>query len=182
MKEFIEHVDDEIDQYDDTDRKSIFRRKLMKVLTYFFVAGSFLWLLSDYFKIAFNWTDSIPGNVFLIVKNVKPEKGELAAFNIPENDFYKNIWFTKYVAGVEGDKFSTVEKEGLLHIYLNDEDMGIIKSKSRNGIDLEPVTFGLIPKGYYFMWTPHVDSFDSRYAQIGLINEKNIIGSAIALF
>jgi conjugal transfer pilin signal peptidase TrbI len=182
MGVYITLIDDVNPVVIDHNKKKVFRGRLVRAFEYLCVVVAFLWVISDHYKIAFNWTDSVPGSVFLIIKDTKPKKGELAAFNIPENDFYRNIWFTKYVAGVEGDVFSTAEKDGFLHIYLNDKDMGKIKRKSRNGIDLEPVTRGVIPEGYYFMWTPHIHSFDSRYAQIGLINEKYIIGSAVNLF
>lgn len=182
MADYINLIDDGEPFSIEENRKKIFRERLVRGVEYLCVVVALLWVVSDHFRLAFNWTDSVPGSVFLIVKDTKPKKGELAAFNIPENDFYRNIWFTKYVAGVEGDVFSTAEKDGFLHIYLNNKDMGIVKRKSRNGVELEPVTDGVVPKGHFFMWTPHVHSFDSRYAQIGLINEKNIIGSAINLF
>jgi signal peptidase I len=39
-----------------------------------------------------------------------------------------------------------------------------------------------IPSGKFFSYTPHKDSFDSRYQEIGLIDEKDIIGTAIVAF
>jgi conjugal transfer pilin signal peptidase TrbI len=40
----------------------------------------------------------------------------------------------------------------------------------------------MIPQGKYFVWTPHIDSYDSRYDEIGLVDERTIIGVAYPLF
>ncbi len=39
-----------------------------------------------------------------------------------------------------------------------------------------------IPAHKFFAYTPHKDSFDSRYQEIGLIDEKDIIGTAVLTF
>ena len=159
-------------------RKILFRRKLLRylyVILFFIFLG---WGVSPWIKIGFNGTNSIDGYVFLIVKSRMPDKGELAAFWPPENEFYKNIWFVKYVKGVNGD---FVQWNGN-HFYINGKHEGVAKTHSKKGIALEKSYSGTLGVQQYFLWTPHKDSFDSRYSQIGWIHESNIIGTAYLIF
>lgn len=159
-------------------RRHLFRKKLFRwlcCLGFLFLLG---WGASPFVKIGFNCTESIDGFVFLIVKDVLPEKGELVAFWPPENDFTQNIWFVKYVKGVPGDH---VIRNGQA-FYINNEYIGNAKTESKKGVALQPSNSGVIPQGYYFVWTQHKDSFDSRYNQIGWISEDRVIGRAYRIF
>ena len=133
---------------------------------------------SPFMKIGFNGTDSVDGYVFLIIKGVLPRKGELVAFWPPKNDFYQDIWFVKYMKGVPGDE---VIRQGQ-SFYLNGEYIGDAKKESTGGVALRPSDSGVIPNNYYFVWTGHANSFDSRYQQIGWIPQNSIIGSAYRIF
>jgi conjugal transfer pilin signal peptidase TrbI len=135
------------------------------------------WGVSPFVKLGFNATDSVDGTVFLIVKDSVPPKGGLVAFWPPENDFYHNIWFVKYLKGVPGDRVDWQERL----FFINGESIGIAKPASRNGVALRPSEGGVIPKGFYFVWTPHADSFDSRYEPIGWIPRHRLIGRAFRL-
>lgn len=136
-------------------------------------------LLSPWFKLAVPLTNSIGGHLYLIVKNKIPQKGDLAAFWPPENKLYKNIYFIKYVKGVGGD---VVTKIGT-RFFINGEYIGEAKDKS--SIDKLPLALnigGLIAKDHYFMWTPHKESYDSRYKDIGYITTPHIMGVAYRIF
>lgn len=159
-------------------RRQRFRKRLFRSLCALGVAVLLVWASSPFIKIGFNATDSVGGYVFLIVKNVEPKKGELAAFWPPENEFYKNIWFVKYIKGGPGDSVSWEGRS----VYVNGEYLGDAKPESKNGIKLHPSGSGTIPEGYYFAWTPHKDSFDSRYKQIGPIPKASVFGRAYRIF
>lgn len=47
---------------------------------------------------------------------------------------------------------------------------------------LEPGPQGLLAEGQYYVWTPHKDSFDSRYAKMGWIDAPQLLGVAYALW
>src|SRR5690606_7697864 len=155
-------------------RRQRFRKNLFRWLC----GVGFVFLLglgaSPFVKVGFNGTDSVDGYVFLIVKDAMPKKGELVAFWPPENDFYQNIWFVKYMKGGAGDE---VVRKGQA-FYINGEYIGDAKIESKSGVALQPSKSGVIPQGYYFVWTPHADSFDSRYEQIGWIPKSSVIGRA----
>ena len=158
--------------------KRIARKRIVRVLC---VVGFVLLMmkgLSPFISIGFNTTDSVKGYVFLIVKDVIPPKNGLVAFNPPENEFYQHRYFVKYLKGVPGDR---ITRQGQ-SFYLNNEYIGDAKTHSKSGIPLVASKPGLIPSTSYFVWTPHKDSFDSRYAQIGWIPQQNIIGRAYRMF
>ncbi|MBF0315145.1 MAG: S26 family signal peptidase [Oligoflexia bacterium] len=133
--------------------------------------------LSLWYDIRYQFTDSVPGVLYLIVKNKMPKKGDLAAFWPPPNKYYHHTCFIKYVKGIAGDY---VKRDGE-RFYLNGEYIGEAKKYSRNGDHLVPSNGGLIAKGHYFMWTSHKDSYDGRYKEIGQIPSDRIIGTAYRL-
>mgnify|MGYP001569929067 CR=1 FL=1 len=159
-------------------RIRLFRKKLIRGLS---VLGIFILLgyaVSPWVKIGFNGTSSVNGYVFLIVKNVAPERGELMAFWPKKNNFYNNIWFVKYVKGMPGDVIDVKDRG----VYINGSHVGDAKTKSKTDGDLHVVSPGVIPAQHYFAWTPHKDSFDSRYEEIGLVSENSVIGRAYRIF
>ena len=162
---------------DDNNRIKAFRKNLFRWLCGVAFIVLLGWGASPFVKIGFNGTNSVDGYLFLIVKSAVPEKGELVAFWPPENDFYQNIWFVKYMSGVAGDEVVRTDQS----FYINGEYIGDAKKESKGGVALQPSNGGVLPKGYYFVSTPHEDSFDSRYEQIGWIPEENIIGRAFRI-
>lgn len=155
-----------------------FNRVFFKGL--FIIAGvvAVLWGASPFVKIGFNITDSVDGTAFIILKNVPPKRGGLFAFHPPENDLYDRHYFVKFAWGFPGD---TVRTDGR-QFFINGQYIGSAKEESGSGVKLEPSHPGTIPSGYYFSYTSHERSFDSRYAQIGLIPESAVIGRAYRLF
>lgn len=69
-----------------------------------------------------------------------------------------------------------------LQIYVAGKLIGNIKAYSKKNIPLHPLETKIIPKNKFFAYSPHIDSYDSRYQEIGLIDEKDIIGTAIFAF
>lgn len=93
--------------------------------------------------------------------------------------------------------FRITDKE----VYVNGKSIGIVKPFSKKLLpalefarnkkeekfsikefSLNAIDAGKIPTHKFFAYTPHKDSFDSRYQEIGLIDEKDIIGTAILTF
>jgi conjugal transfer pilin signal peptidase TrbI len=138
--------------------------------------------VSPWVTLGFNITHSLDGFLFVILKNVSPEKGELAAFYPPPNDFFKRHYFVKRITGVPGDQ---VIREGRT-FYIDDGYarvlIGEAKRYSQTGVSLRAAKEGKIPDGHVFVSTPHKDSFDSRYAQLGWIPQRSIFGRAIRVF
>ena len=144
----------------------------------------FVWLvsllLSPWYRLGINGTDSLPGVLYLVFKHGTPDtRGDLVAFYPPENRFYpKDMFFIKQVMGMPGDAVTRHGQE----FYLNGEYIATAKTHSQSGKLLDPGPTGIIPNDHYFAWTPHPDSYDSRYADIGWISKDRIIGRAVRLF
>lgn len=161
-------------------RKRQFKARLLKLIAV--TAAGFIcaWAIAPIVSLNWNHTESLPGKVYAVVHDQKPNKGEMAAFYPPENPYYpKEMWFTKIIVGVPGDVITHQGRD----VLINGNLVGEAKATdSGNRRPLDMVNAGIIPAGYYFVWTPHARSYDSRYADIGLIHEKRIIGRAYRLF
>ena len=165
------------------------KKTLIIISMIFIVIG----IITTKVGIGFNQSHSLSGRVFLIVKGTLPkEKFNKVVFKSFEEmeDIRKNgsKYPTAYkskvkdVVGFSGDIISVKKANGIKHIYINEQDYGVIKEFSLKGEKLYPIVEVnnslVIPQGYYFVWTPHKDSYDSRYKSIGLIHKSQIIGRA----
>lgn len=150
-------------------------------------------LITSKINIGFNQSSSLSGRVFLIVKGTLPkEKFDIVSFksvgelaDIKKNGSKYPITHNskvKHVVGFSGDVVLVKRnvEDGINHIYINGKDFGIIKEFSLAGARLFPIINEnnslIIPQGYYFVWTKHKDSDDSRYNHTGLVHKSQIIG------
>lgn len=168
-----------------------------------------LWLaiLLQFVGIAWVATDSVHTSMALVLKGVRAQPGELVVFGysggqieryFPETAISRlqrslgmqvrldgprpNEGFIKYLIGVQGDR---IEVEGD-HVFLSTRrgrlDMGRCKPATRNGVPLTPIAPQVIPPGYVYVWAPHVDALDSRYAVMGLVPVHTMVGKAVRLW
>ena len=84
----------------------------------------------------------------------------------------------KIVKGLPGDLIF-IDKE---HVYINESDLGCIKLVSDSGRCYSPIAEGCIPENSFFVSTPHFNSFDSRYAEFGLIKGEWIQGELCPIY
>ena len=81
--------------------------------------------------------------------------------------------FGKIVYGMPGDTISHVGRQ----VAVNGHLVAQMKPLTRFGERLTPGATGPVPKGCYFEATPHKDGFDSRYAEIGFVCARQVIGT-----
>lgn len=125
-----------------------------------------------------NMSGSLDGKVFLIIKSfghpLEFQKDDYVAFMHP--------WvpgpLIKKLKGLPGDQIE--HKTG--QVYLNHQLIGPVFHKSRDQRTLTPGYSGIIPPHHYFMAGDHARSFDSRYAEVGLLTNDKIYGKAYKLF
>lgn len=103
---------------------------------------------------------------------VNPDDLKKKKFRLTEKEIYVN---GKYIGVVKPYSKKLLEE---LESYRNDKTKDINKFSARE-FGLHSIEPGIIPEHKFFAYTPHKNSFDSRYKEIGLIDEKNIIGVAI---
>lgn len=134
--------------------------------------------LSPWYLFGLNIDDSLPGYVYVVIRDELPVRLDIAAFRTPPNPYYPvGAPFIKVVLGVPGD---SVTRDGREY-SINGVPIGWAKEQTRNGQPLTPGPTGLLPPGHYFFWTPHIDSYDSRYGEIGWITTDRILGRAVRL-
>lgn len=64
---------------------------------------------------------------------------------------------------------------------INGKPVGRMKPQTRDGEPLTVGAVGAIPAGCYYVGSPHPDGFDSRYADIGFVCARQIIGIGKAI-
>jgi conjugal transfer pilin signal peptidase TrbI len=128
------------------------------------------------YRFAFNETESLPYWAFIADQAQRsPKRGQLVVFAPPPNPFYPpGMAFGKIVGGAPGD---LVERRGQA-FFVNGRFIGVAKAHAQDGRAVAPGPVGRIPTGRYFVYTPHKDSLDSRYAVIGWIPQGRILGLA----
>jgi conjugal transfer pilin signal peptidase TrbI len=125
-----------------------------------------------------NVSSSLDGKVFLIIKSyghpLEFQKNDYIAFMHP--------WvpgpLIKKLKGLPGDQIEHKAGQAYLNHYL----IGPVLNKSRDQRTLTPGYSGIIPPHHYFVAGDHARSFDSRYAEVGLLTNETIYGKAYKLF
>ena len=130
-------------------------------------------------SIGVNPTASQPYRLFLILKGRSFGRGDLIAFHFPGSHYYdEGSLFVKEVQGILGDR---LEIRSDRTVWLNGQFLDTVRATDSKGRAVEPVYFnGIIPKDYYFLYAPALNSYDSRY--YGLIGKERIAGKVIPLF
>ena len=122
-----------------------------------------------------NIDDSLPGLIYKIDRGTLPIRNDVVGLTVPPNPYYpEGAPFLKIIAGMPGD---TVTRNNQM-FYINGEFVAEAKEHTKHGLPLKLAPTGVIPPGRYFVWTPHKDSYDSRYNEIGWITTQHILGTA----
>lgn len=128
--------------------------------------------------LAFSRSESAAPALYLVSPLTRPlRRGDYVSLPTPPNP-YIDAQVIKRVRGVAGDR---IERDGPI-IRINGAEVARVKPQGRRGETLTPIAVGLIPDGYVYLSGTHRDSFDSRYAEFGLVPVDLIEGAADALF
>ena len=125
-----------------------------------------------------NASPSLPHWAIWLDRSAVPARGDLILFDPPPSALLTRHFgaapqpFGKHVMGVAGD---LVTREGRT-FFVGGKAVAIAKVASRFGEPLALGPTGTIPKGCYFVATDHKDGFDSRYAAIGWICARSVLG------
>lgn len=130
------------------------------------------------FGYAHNITQSLPYKHFFIIKTKNIKIGNYILFKAPKSSIYSGMHLIKQVVAGYGDKITVKDRD----VFINQKIICIAKTHAKTGRTLIITNIGKIPEGHYFVANAHTDSYDSRYLDFGLINEKDIIGVAFAMW
>ena len=124
-----------------------------------------------------SWSDGAWGYAALPLFGEAPAIGDRVLFEPPET-LDSPVPYLKTVRGVPGMRIA-VDMDGT--VRLDGEPVGRAKSHALDGRPLAAIAPGVIAPDHYYLHADHVDSHDSRYAEIGLVPRGRILGRAIAM-
>ena len=151
---------------------------ILKIRKPWLIAGLFIVLLTSRTSLWINKSESLPGRVFLVVKGASFKKGDLIGIESHQTSFGRTNRLIKRVGGVAGDQIHFKnEGQNVGEIYINDQCIGPVFNQTSEGTALTPLKEQRIPEGSYFVHGTHPKSFDSRYAEFGLISEEEFPSS-----
>lgn len=143
-------------------------------------------VFAQFYSIAFNLTPSVPYKILLVHKSPPLpgtlKRNELVAWRWPGGMHYgEGALFLKFVKGLPGDQVDARGARGRDY-YINGEYLGTAKRLSRYGDRLDANRAGVVPPGNYYLFAPHRDSLDSRYAVTGYVPHERVVGRAYVLY
>lgn len=148
-----------------------------------YVGASSLHDWRDSHTLLINTSPSLPNWAFVLDRSHPPTRGALVFFDPPVSPLVVRHFgahpaaFGKLVYGVGGD---TVTRVGRTY-FVNGRQVAVAKTVSTRGEPLALGPTGVIPRGCYFVGTPHKDGFDSRYAAIGWPCMNRVFGTGSAI-
>ena len=141
------------------------------------VALAALWLLAaSRVHVNASWSDGAWGYLALPLIGA-PEIGDAVLFDPPVR-LGATVAYLKTVRGLPG---MTVAVDADGSVTVGGVRLGIAKPRALDGRALDSIAPGTIPAGRYYLHGDHVDSHDSRYAEIGLMPRNRIAAFAVAL-
>lgn len=141
------------------------------------VIMSFLFIVwaKGQIAIIYSETDSLPYHYFLAFKTIKPKKGHYTMCECP--------WYEgkviKEIAGVSGDEI-IYDADGNIHV--GGILVGVLKEQTHDGRVLTPLKVSVIQDGFIFLKGDHERSFDSRYAEMGLVSDIMLEGRLVGVW
>ncbi len=142
------------------------------------IALAALWLgTASRIHVNASWSDQAWGYAAFPLFGEDPEVGDRVLFEPPEA-VGSRVPYLKTVRGLPGMTVS-VDADGT--VRLDGEPVGQAKTHALDGRPLAAIAPGVIPPGHFYVHADHVDSHDSRYAEIGLVPAARILGRAIAM-
>ncbi len=132
--------------------------------------------LYSFGMLAGNLTRSMEANVYLLLDPFPRWRGLVIGFDAPAG-FNPELPFVKRIVGVPGDM---IGHDGRM-VLLNGAPVAFAREHTEGGDVLDMIAPGVIPEGFYFVLGDAPESFDSRFAWVGLIPEARVRGTGFAL-
>ena len=137
-----------------------------------------LWLVAaSRVHVNASWSDEAWGYAVVPLFGEDPKIGDRVLFDPPEALGAEVSWL-KTVRGLPGMRIA-VGADGT--VTVGGVRLGRAKTHALDGRPLAAIAAGTIPPGHYFLHADHVDSHDSRYAEVGLVPRARILGRAVVL-
>lgn len=159
------------------------KRMSAKLALWFGLAVACVWFaaateFSRDHALLINASPSLPYWAIWLDRNRVPGRGDLILFDPPRSELLTRHFgteplpFGKRVYGVAGDIVTEKDRA----FFVNGRKVAVAKTATLRGEPLALGPTGTIPNGCYFVGSPHKDGFDSRYAAIGWICRRQVLG------
>ena len=137
-----------------------------------------LWLAAvSHVHVNASWSDEAWGYAACPLFGEDPEPGDRVLFE-PPDAVGSRVPYLKTVRGVPGMTVAVGENGT---VWLDGVPVGRAKTHALDGRPLAAIAPGTIPPGQFYLHGDHIDSHDSRYAEIGLVPRDRILGRAVAM-
>lgn len=146
-------------------RKAKFYLYLLSIICAYISIFWFVWIKG--YGLRINQSESLSQKLFLSKTPDHLFHGMYVSIVHPNAP---NIIIAKQVVGLPGDPIAVKNSQ----VYVNDTYFGEIKHLSSSGKIYHPISHTSVPPGYMFLSSTHMDSFDSRYEEFGLIPQNAI--------
>jgi conjugal transfer pilin signal peptidase TrbI len=145
-------------------KKTNFVLKILALLSLY--VGLLFFGETNRFGFRINRSNSLPFTLFYSSKFSDIKRNQFVSFQ--HLGYSKQI--AKQILGLPGDAIEVRDH----NIMINDEIISIWKDRSTSGKPYHPIEPQEIPEGYVYVHATHPDSFDSRYAEFGLIKVTDL--------
>ena len=150
-------------------------RRNRRVLIGFMALAAASVLAASRIHVNASWSDDAWG--YFVVPIGTPNLGDRVVFEPPES-IGASAPYLKTVRGLPG---SWIAVDRHRDVWVDNVRLGRAKPVARDGRVLTAAVPGVIPPDHYYLHADHVDSHDSRYAEIGPVPRDQILGRAFAL-
>lgn len=137
----------------------------------------------DTHAVLINMSESLPNWAFFLTRGSAPRPRDIVFFAPPPGPLVAAHFgprpqpFGKRVLGMPGE---TVRHHDRL-VTVGVRVVGWTKPRTRLGHPLARGPEGVIPPGCYYVGSDHPDGFDSRYAAIGFVCRRQLLGVGEAI-
>lgn len=156
-------------------------RYYLGVLSFFFT----MILFTQFIQVGISYDKSLPEDTLYVVEkwNRTAERGAKIGVRAVKGPFGPpaGLMLCKYIYGMPGDVVTIGGPDGR-DVFINGQKIGHAKLFSKEGKPLTVTKGGVIPPGMVYVGTPSKDSYDSRYATMGLVSYDRIVGRVLTLF
>lgn len=119
-------------------------------------------------------TPSLPYRYYFTIKGLTPQLHDLVSIKGHTTVYHPQpLSYVKRLAGVSGEPITIKHKQ----LFVGGRLIGPIRTHTRSGQPLTSLKASIIPPGYVFVSADHPHSFDSRYAEFGLVKLEHIQGT-----
>lgn len=162
-------------------------RRMAPVLLVMALMMLALVLFRERYEVGINLDHSLPWKVWWIEKGVPPAVGDFVAFRFRGDSpwFPKETMFVKQLVGRTGAVVEARRERGCLfyrvRLSWTEYAIGCFHEQAE-GVRLHSGPVGRVPAGKLVVRGFDPASFDSRYAEVGWVDESAVVGRAVPLF